>query len=390
MKRLIYAIILILVILAAMLIAPQVVGDKGYVLISMGTLHIEMSVVSLGITLFVSLVVLWIVWRLIGRTLGLFKGSHAWFGGRSRRKRQRKFYRGLQAMAEGDFESAKKAFQDTTDGDFDGVNFLAAAQVAQTLGEHDRVRWLLDKAADFDNAKVAATLTLARLDIQQGQQQAALERLDQLDEKASRHPQVIRVKAQAMGELGQWQALQESLPQWRKPLKDDYITWAQAVAKGKFAEIASKQGANALQQHWQDLPRKLRNDDAYRAAYVQQLLEQGMHKEAELRLTEWQKKGPHPVLLPMMAELSMPNPDKAIAALEQWIKHDDTNAQLYSILGRLAYNAGDDILAEKVLLKSVKLNENPKDLMILAQISERRHNDAQALSLYKRGAALEH
>lgn len=237
---------------------------------------------------------------------------------------------------------------------------------------------------------MAATLTLARLDIQQGQQQDALERLEQLDEKAASHPQVIRVKAQAMGELGQWQALQESLPQWRKPLKGDYITWAQAVAKGKFAEIASKQGAIALQQHWQDLPRKLRNDDAYRAAYVQQLLEQGMHKEAELRLTEWQKKGPHPVLLPMMAELSMPNPDKAIAALEQWIKQDDTNAQLYSILGRLAYNAGDDILAEKVLLKSVKLNENPKDLMILAQISERRHNDAQALSLYKRGAALEH
>lgn len=390
MKRLIYYILIVLVVLAAMLVAPQLVGDKGYVLISMGTLNIEMTVVSLGIMLFFGVIAVIVILWLLAKTMGLLKGSRNWFGGLSSRNRKRRFYHGLQAMAEGDLQAAKKALQETGDGDFDGVNYLAAAQVAKSLNEHDRVRFLLEKAADYKNSRVAAYLVLARLDIEQGKQQAALDKLNELDDKAAQHPQVIRLKARAMGELGQWQKLQEQLPQWRKPLKEDYVLWAQKIAKGKFAEIASKQGANALRQYWDNLPRKLRNDDAYRAAYVQQLLEQGMHRDAETNLVEWQKKGPNPVLLPLMAELSMPNPTGAIGLLESWIKKDDKNPQLYSVLGQLAFNAGDDILAEKVLLKAVKLQENQRDLMALAEISERRQNDAQALSLYKRGYAIEH
>ena len=384
MKRLVYAILLVIAVLAAMLIAPQVIGDKGYVLISMGQLHIEMSVVSLCITVFFSLLALWIIWRLLSRTLGLFKGSRQWFGGLSRRKRQRRFYNGLQLMVEGDFIAAKKALQDTTDGDFDGVNFLAAAQVAKALNEPERVRYLLDRAAEFNNAKVAAHVALARLDLEQGHQQDALDKLNELDEKAQKNPQVIRLKARAMGELGQWQSLEEVLPQWRKPLKDDYVLWAQKIAKGKFAEIASKQGANALKQHWENMPRKARADNAYRAAYAQQLLEQGMHKEAETCLVEWQKKGPDPILLPYMAQISIPNPANAIRALEQWIKQDDTNPVLFSCLGQLALNAGDDILAEKVLRKAIKLHENQQDLIALAEIRERKQDATGALAMYKR------
>jgi len=389
MKRLIYGILLVVAVLAAMLIAPQVIGDKGYVLISMGQWHIEMSVVSLCITVFVALIILWVLWRFIGATLGLFKGSKQWFGGLSRRKRQRRLYQGIQAMVEGDFAAAKKYLQDTTDGDFDGVNYLAAAQVAQALNEPERVRYLLEQAAEYDNAKTAAHLASARLEIEQGKPQAALDKLNELDEKKRQHPQVIRLRARAMAELGHWQELENALPEWRKQLKDDYVVWAQKVAKGKFAEIASKQGANALRQHWDNMPRKLRHDDAYRAAYVQQLLEQGMHHDAEACLVEWQKKGPNPILLPYMAELSIPNPAAAIRLLEDWIKKDDSNPQLFSVLGHLAMNAGDDILAEKVLLKAVKLRENPRDFEALATISEHRHDDSGALAMYKRSMEVE-
>ena len=137
------------------------------------------------------------------------------------------------------------------------------------------------------------------------------------------------------------------------------------------------------------MPRKLRHDDAYRAAYLQQLLEQGMHHDAEACLVEWQKKGPNPILLPYMAELSIPNPAAAIRLLEDWIKKDDTNPQLFSVLGHLAMNAGDDILAEKVLLKAVKLRENPRDFEALATISEHRHDDSGALAMYKRSMEVE-
>ena len=109
MKKLIVSVLLIAVVLAAILIAPQVIGEKGYVLISMGSLVIEMTVVSLVISVLIAILIAWVVWRLIKAIVHLFSGSWQWFGSLSRNKRRKNFYRGIQACAEGDLEASKKA-----------------------------------------------------------------------------------------------------------------------------------------------------------------------------------------------------------------------------------------------------------------------------------------
>ncbi len=385
MKWLIIAVVSICLLLAAMMVAPEVIGDKGYVLIAMGTFTIEMTVVSLCISLIVAAVLLYILRYIFSRIWSVFRGSHHWFGRWGKRKRQRAFYRGFQALAEGELDEAKTSFKKTTDGDFDGVNYLAAAQVARHLGEKDRMRTLLEHASEYRHSTLAAELVLARLDLEEGRDESALKRLEELDPKQAKHKQVIRLKTEALARLGHWQELQTQLPHWKPVLKDDYVFWAQRIAKGKFAEIASKHGAVELKSHWSTLPRKLRHDDAYRSAYVRQLLEQGMHQDAQACLVEWQRKGPNKFLFPLMKELYLPNPAEAVKLLEEWIKKDDTNASYYSTMGHIAFNAGDDVLAEKALQKSVKLSENKEDLLMLAKISERRQDDAQALSLYKQG-----
>ena len=55
----------------------------------------------------------------------------------------------------------------------------------------------------------------------------------------------------------------------------------------------------------------------------------------------------------------------------------------------MAFHAGDDVLAEKALLKSVKLSEDKTDLMLLSELSERRQDSAQALMFYKQGMDLQ-
>ncbi|WP_018984265.1 heme biosynthesis HemY N-terminal domain-containing protein [Salinimonas chungwhensis] len=387
MKKLIVSILLIVVVLAALLVAPQVVGEKGYVLISMGSLVIEMTVVSLVISVLIGLLVLWVIVRFLRAIKHLLSGSWQWFGSLSRNKRRKKFYRAIQAYAEGELEESKKAFQATSDGDFDGVNFLIAAQVAHEMGEWDRCQTLLSHAADYDHSRTAAILMHARLLLVRQEPSQALKVLETADENAAEHPQIIKMKAESMASLGHWQQLQNHLPQWRKTLKNDAVPLAQRAAKGKFAEIASKQGANALKQYWEELPRKKRHDTAFRAAYVQQLIEQGMHHDAQECLVEWQRKGPDEILLPLFRQLKMPNPAASISLLEAWIKSDEKNAELYSILGQVAFNAGDYQLAERALLKAVKLRESPADLMLLAEISERQNDNSRALAFYKQGMA---
>ncbi len=387
MKKLIVSVLLIAVVLAAILIAPQVIGEKGYVLISMGSLVIEMTVVSLVISVLIGILIAWVIWRLVKAIVHLFSGSWQWFGSLSRNKRRKNFYRGIQAYAEGDLDASKKAFQQASDGDFDGVDLLISAQVAHEMGEWERCQSLLGHAADYPHSRVAAALMHARLLMLRQQHEQALSVLGTLDEDNAEHPQVVKTKAECMAALGHWQQIQNHLPQWRRTLKKDAVPLAQRAAKGKFAEIASKQGANALKQYWEELPRKKRHDIAFRAAYVEQLTEQGMHHDAENCLVEWQSKGPEETLLPMFRRLKMPNPAASVKLLESWIKKDDKNATLYSVLGELAFNAGDYSLAERALMKAVKLRENAHDLMLLAEISERQNDNSRALAFYKQGVA---
>lgn len=390
MRWLLIALGALAVLVAALVIAPMLIGEKGYVLIAIGDTAIEMTVISLVISIVVALVGWWILKKLFLWVMSLFKGSHRWFGSLGERRRRKAFYRGLQALVEGELSEAKKAFKQTTEGDFDGVNYLAAAQVARALDEKERVRYLLEQAEDYPRSRIAALIVQSRLDMEEGNYQNALNRLNSVEEKDAEHRQIVKLKAECLARQGHWQELQNNLGNWKKLLdRDDFVRWSQRIAKGKFAEIASKQGANALKQHWETLPRKLRHDTAYQAAYIQQLIDQGMHSDAQQCLLDWQKREVEPLFIPLMKQLNLANPAPLIKALEGWIKRDDKNAALYSTLGHVAFHAGDDVLAEKALLKSVKLSEDKTDLMLLSELSERRQDNAQALMFYKQGMNLQ-
>ena len=386
MKWLVIALAVVAAFVVAMIVGPMVLGDKGYVLISLGNTAIEMTVISFGILLIGALIGWYVLSRTVLWALSLVTGSHKWFGALGERKRKNAFYEGLHAMAAGDFELAQKSLSKTTSGNFEGVNYLASAQIALTRSNVEKARYFLQQATEYPKAKVAATVMAARIDDSEGKDQQALEKLNDLDAPEAENPAVIRLKAHLLAKLGKWQALQENLPTWRKSLsKEDYTRWSQRIAKGKFAEIASKQGAVELKTYWDSLPRKLRHDDAYRAAYVQQLLEQGMHADAQHLLVEWQKRGPNSTLFPLFTQLNIPDSTPTLRLLENWIKHDEDNVELYSVLGQVAFNSGDDVLAEKALLKAKKMKARKNDLLLLSAISERNQDNATALKLYKEG-----
>jgi len=384
MKWLVIALSIVAVFIIALIVGPMILGDKGYVLISLGNSAVEMTLISFVIISGLTLAGIYITVKLVLWLASLITGSHRWFGALGERKRKRAFYNGLQLMAAGDLDNAQRALNDTTNGDFEGINYLASAQIAFTHGDLQKARYFLAQAADFENAKVAAAVMNARIDASDNKHAEALEQLNELDEKASENHQVIKLKATLLAELGQWQVLQENLNGWRKALpKKDFTVWSQRIAKGKFAEIASKQGAVELKAYWDSLPRKIRHDDAYRAAYIQQLLDQGMHADAQALLVDWQKRGQNAVLFPLFNQLNLPDASPSLRLLESWIKQDSENVALYSTLGQVAFNAGDDVLAEKALLKATKIASRKEDLLLLSAISERQHDTATALQLYK-------
>lgn len=370
-------------LLIAVLIGSLIFDDKGYVFIEFSDWIIEMNVFSMAIMGILFLVGLLFLFWVIQKLFMLFSGSKNWLGNWGSRRKKNAFTNGLIALAENNYLEARKQLAGIEQEDFDGLNLLAAAQADVQLNDHHRARENWQLATTYPKSALAANMSLIRDHLQHQQSAEALAIIQRLDDKQKNQPGVIRLWAQALAQAGKWQELKDRLKSWKKPLGEDYDQFMQAASKGKFAEIASKQGAQQLKENWQTQPRATRKDPAQQAAYVQLLLDQGMHQDAEQALVEYQKDGPHHLLLPLFKQLILPNPAPAIKKLEGWLKHDDMNVELLSTLGHLAYHANDFSLAEKALAKAIKLGNRNEDLRLMATIKEEQLDEHQALQLYK-------
>ena len=375
----------LLVLLVIGLIAgPYLIGQKGYVLIALDNFTIEMTVVSLVFFILAAFVGFEIIMWLGKRAIGALSGSQKWFSGWSERKHSKAFTQGLVALDEANYVEAEKQLANVSDGKFSGVELLAAAQAANNLGHADKAVSLWEKAQKENASRLAATIHLIEHHIQHGDASEAIVLIKQLPEKEQKNERVVTLWVQALAESGQWQQLKDNLAGWKKQLSpEDYQYWMKQTAQGFYAELASKEGANPLKQYWQSLPRKTRNDPAQQSAYIEQLIGQGMHKDAEESLLSFQSKQPHPLLAPLFRQLRLTNPTATIKCLETWLKKDNDNAELLSILGQVAFNAKDWDLAERALAKAIRLSSDTKDILLLARVKEQQEDPSQALALYK-------
>ena len=376
--------IVLVLLLILLVIGAMIFDDRGYVFIEFIGYAIEMNVMSLAISLILVFTGLLLFNWLINVTVNITSGSRSWLGNLGQRKKQKLFRSGLIALAETDYPRARDLLAKIENDDFDGINLLAAAQAEMQLGQTQQAKVLWHKAAQIESSSLAAHLCLIRDALSHNQADSALALINTLNQQQQKHPQLIKLWAQALTQANQWQELKNKLPGWKKALGEDYDRLSQQVSKGSFAEIASKEGGIQLMQNWQNLPRGARKDPAQQAAYIQQLIEQGMHSEAEKALVEYQKSAPHPLLVPLFKQIKLPNPSAAIKKLESWLKQDDTDVELLSALGHLAFNANDKQLADKALSRAIKLGNNQQDLRLMAQLKEAQHDQQQALELYKK------
>ncbi len=377
--------LLLLLLLLGLSLGPVLLNERGYVLIASSSWSMEMNFISLALVVVGAVAAFLILEWTIKWLVNLVKGTLNWLRGRKARKNKRAFAEGMAALDSADYARAAEQLDALDSSQFSGVDLLGAAQAAVKLGQWDKARDYWQKASEFDDTALPARMHLIEYELQQGNSKAALERIQQLPDKQARHPRVLNLWAQSLAQAGQWQQLQSQLKRWKKLLSDEDLQhWRKQCAEHIYAELASKEGAHPLKDYWQQLPRATRKDPAQQAAFISQLLAHGLHEDAQQALLEHQKKGPQPLLLPLFRELRLPNPAGAIKRLESWIKADNDDPELLSVLGQLAINAGDLILAEKALTRAIKLNPNQRDILLLARIKEDHQQTQDALELYKK------
>lgn len=383
MRQLIRIVLVLLILLITVVIAAIYFDDNGYVMVEFNGWVVEMNVWSLSLSLIAIFVGLMLINLFVKSSLAAASGSKNWLGNWGSRKKQKAFTAGLIALAETNFLIAREQLQKIENEDFAGINLLAAAETEIQLGQPEKAKHYWRMASTYEMSALAANLCLIRDALQRHQTDDALTLIQNLTVKQQTQTAVLKLWAQALSQAGQWQTLKDKLKGWKKALGDDYEPLMLLASKGDFAEIASKEGASQLKQNWQSLPRANRKDPAQQAAYIQQLIDQGMHEDAQHALIEYQSSAPQTLLVPLFKQIKLPNPAGAIKKLEGWLKKDELNVQLLSALGHIASHANDNVLAEKALLKAIKLGNQQQDLVLMAQIKESQDDQKQALLLYK-------
>ena len=127
-------ILLFVILVTGLIVGPNLVGEKGYVLIALKNTTIEMSVISLGVMVFFAVIGFLVVEWLIKRVVRMLTGSRDWLGSWGSRRRQTLFNKGMQALAEGDFAPARKALLKIHNAEFNGLNLLSRSHVEDKLG----------------------------------------------------------------------------------------------------------------------------------------------------------------------------------------------------------------------------------------------------------------
>ncbi|WP_412972633.1 heme biosynthesis HemY N-terminal domain-containing protein [Glaciecola sp. MF2-115] len=383
MRKLLLYIFLLVLFFVGLLFGHAAIGEKGRIFIAMGEWRIQMTVVSALISFIIGFVVITVVWWLVKRIYRMIAGSRNWFGVLSKRKQSKALFNAINACAVGDYESAQKYINKTFPGDFDGANYMLAADIDRRVNGGKNVNNLLGIAETFPETEAAAKTQQVAWFIQQHQFKQAEAILDTIDAKSQQQAVVVRLWLSVLAALGKWHLVKEKLRAHKKVLGDDYVQWAQQAMQGEFAEIASKQGANALKEKWASLPRAAKKDIANQIVYIQLLIDQGLSKDAELVLVELAKKTKNPAFHGLFKQLKHPSPHQAMRLIESWIKADMNNAQLYSVLAHLAYNSGDNELAEKAVRKALELASNPEDGRLLARLLEKQNAFEKANNVYK-------
>ncbi|RMG36921.1 MAG: heme biosynthesis protein HemY [Gammaproteobacteria bacterium] len=376
------------VILAGALVGVLVSRDSGYVLLSFGHYTVEMSLALLILLLGVAFTGLYFLIRTLVRARHLPRDVQSWRQRQGARKAQEAMTRGLLEMSEGNWRSAERRLvRYAEQSETPLLNYLAAARAAQLQGAHDRRDAYIRLAHEhMPSADVAVSLTQAELQLADHQLEQALATLRHLRSVAPKHTYVLRLLRRLYEQLGDWEHLRELIPELRrgKVVPSDELRQLEVKTHRKLLENAFlSQDARDLDRAWATVPKAVRADPELAGDYAGYLQERGRDEEAEKLLREALKLGWHPHLVELFGLLDCPEPGKALARMEKFLKDHPDDPILLLTLGRLSMRAQLWGKARAYLEASITRGGPVDAYRELAWLLEHMGEETEALQVYR-------
>ncbi len=382
MKWLINGLLILSAVVMATLLAYR---DPGFVIIGHQSLVLETSLsVFLAVLLlfFAVLYLLMRLWSAIWRLPERWQSSHQ---SKMRGRAQMALQQGISELLEGDWKKAEKTLLQSQPQYLHYLSAAYAAQQRQNIEQRDKH---LEHAQQYAPAEqhLAVNLAQAQLQLKQQQVNLAVTTLKPLQDKYPRHPQVLKLLAQAYVAQQNWHTLLDLLPELnkRKALSEAALYQLEVqTAQGELNQAAAK-SFEAVKTTWERLSKVQRLQPAIAKIYVQHLIANGATDTAEQLLRDSIRQHWDKDLVLLYAHVNV-NPAQQLSRAEGWLKQHEKDADLLLALGQLSMRNSLWGKAQQYLEASLGLAPRPDTYQALGDLLNQMGELEQAAAQYRKG-----
>lgn len=299
--------------------------------------------------------------------------------------------KGMLAMGKGQWQKAEKLLVRGSrvtykaKGD-PGLFLSSAAQAAQYQGATERRDQYLLEARQLSvegTETLTSALAEARLHLEAGEIQAALDAISPQKTLYGQNPQLLAIETEAYEQLGDYQAVWDLLPDLRKqfPSRQSYQKRRLTVAKELF--IDEKSSLDYIEKAWSELTKVQKSDDGAFLNYISGLIHHGQEEKAEKLLAQAIRRDFSDPVIHAYTQLDIGSSSSRLDKMKHWLKFHPDNPYLNYGAAKLAFQSGQHETAKQYAVASVKSQSLPEAFALLGKIYEALGESGNALQAYK-------
>jgi HemY protein len=380
--------ILALLALAGAVATTRLVSqDPGHVLLSYGGYTVE---TSLAVTVAVVLVGFVAVYALLRLVVWGYRTPLRWRLWRQQRHGQRArqdLEQGLMLMAEGRWGAAEQhLIEHIADAETPLLHFLTAARAAQLQNAYERRDIYLGKAVrSMPRAGTAVALTQAELQYDHAQWEQALATLSTLRQRIPKHPRVLALLAMTYQQLGDWPQLMELVDELRRHHALEPGAQRRLENGLHRHQLEQMTDADELQQLWNSIPARQRDDLELVRVYVDRLMATGAHASAEKMIRRTLERGWDEDLCDCYGRVQGGDASARLKQAENWLEDRPSDPVLLLAAGRIAVQAQLWGIARRLLEASLGAAPSPAAYHALGALLEQMDETTDAMACYRKG-----
>lgn len=366
MKRII---MFILLFFAAVAVSPLLINEKGYILIAMGDLTLESTVVTAGIMLMILFIAMFISLKVLRGSLKFSLGAWNKIAFASQRRGLKDFNKGIAAYILDDFQQAEHLLAKSAEpAQCERSAYLLAAAAAskQSLRSNtDHYLNLLEGFEDTINVVgLESILVKIKLLIAQKDFKKARTLIDDHHKHIGHDARLLSLEIDLCIIEKRFESAVEYINAARKQktITDTTVKkWESSVYFGVFNEKIVHQDSKALNEYWKNLASKIKQRENVILAYCHVLAKHNIIEPLTKILLPAVKKGADTEFIKSIRTLPLSAVDELTIAVQKHLHHDQHNPLWLSCLAHLAIANKQWVMAEKAFNSLVNLDGQQYD-----------------------------